>query len=88
MGRKRRVSLLEKKIKGIRLRQAYEERQKNLGIKVHSVRLSVREIEYVKMFLSMLKKIDPDRVYEDCDVKVSKKGNGYSFYIEKREENG
>lgn len=86
VGRKRKKSLLEKKIENIRWRNQYEDKQKQLGMVIKSFRLSEREIEFVKAFLGMLKEIDPHRTYEDYDFSIYHRQGRYYFTVDRKKK--
>ena len=83
MPRKRSKSLLQQQIEGRRYQITYNEQQKELGIRTRCFRMTDKEAFFVREFIKMLRKVDPDRLFTLWEHNVTVRRTKAIFTLKK-----
>lgn len=83
MPRKRSKSLLQQQIEGRRYQITYNEQQKELGIRTRCFRMTDKEAFFVREFIKMLRKVDPDRIFTLWEHIITFRRKAVTFTIKK-----
>ena len=83
MPRKRSKSLLQQQIEGRRYQITYNEQQKELGIRTRCFRMTDKEAFFVREFIKMLRKVDPDRLFTLWEHIITFRRKAVTFTIKK-----
>lgn len=83
MPRKRSKSLLQQQIEGRRYQITYNEQMKELGIRTRCFRMTDKEAFFVREFIKMLRKVDPDRLFTLWEYIITFRRKAVTFTIKK-----